>query len=418
MKLTRLALRNFRNIDNCLLVPDKNLNFLSGLNGQGKTSILEAICYLATLRSFRGAKPFELMKWNSQFSEIACTVSDELDSTLNTEIKVTFTGGGSSNNKTTQVASVNGKTYKSSIQYLSRRFLPSLGAPLGSNGFHAIVFNPSDHDLIRGTPSIRRSYLDRVLAANDIEYLHNYQKYQRVLVQKNALLKAGQRQPQRDSGILMGFSEILVKCAAQMTFKRLEWKKRVSPFFNNALKQIVFEQVSDESEFKANIGLRYLSDWVPEIDYEMDHFSGHNAASLLELLERTFWDSLSQLEAIEWKVGHSLIGPHRDDWVFTLGPDKQMKGYSSQGEIRSVLLALKLAEVELFRETTGGCKPLFLLDDFSSELDHERRGFLLSFLSRMDLQVFITSTEEACFSGRRYWISNGELKEIRKHDGR
>ena len=104
---------------------------------------------------------------------------------------------------------------------------------------------------------------------------------------------------------------------------------------------------------------------------------------------------------------HSLVGPHRDDWAFFLG-SQALKGHGSQGEVRSALLALKLCEIDPFRNETGH-RPLFLLDDFSSELDQERRAFLLRYLTETDLQVFVTTTEAATFAGKRFWVVNGRF---------
>jgi DNA replication and repair protein RecF len=118
-----------------------------------------------------------------------------------------------------------------------------------------------------------------------------------------------------------------------------------------------------------------------------------------------------------------LAGPHRDDWSFFYG-EQALRGHGSQGEVRSALLALKLCEIELFRSATGH-RPLFLLDDFSSELDRERRGFLLRFLLESDLQVFVSTTEESYgergdwASGRSYQVqqvSNGSLVHGKSSD--
>jgi DNA replication and repair protein RecF len=140
------------------------------------------------------------------------------------------------------------------------------------------------------------------------------------------------------------------------------------------------------------------------------HFAGQGHLPSLELLEQVFWSKVSALEAAERKTGHSLVGPHRDDWAFFLG-NQTLKGHGSQGEVRSALLALKLSEIELFRNRTGH-RPLFLLDDFSSELDRERRSFLLKYLTETDLQTFVTTTEDSpLYIGKRYWVSNGAIEE-------
>jgi len=152
---------------------------------------------------------------------------------------------------------------------------------------------------------------------------------------------------------------------------------------------------------------------IPNNDLNSGHFAGQDPRPSVEILEQSFWTRLNALEEAELRTRSSLVGPHRDDWAFFLG-DHVLKGHGSQGEVRSALLALKLSEIELFRERTGH-RPLLLLDDFSSELDRERRSFLLRFLSETDLQVFITTTEDAVAwvkpIGKRFQVSNGLLAE-------
>jgi DNA replication and repair protein RecF len=407
MNLESLTLRNFRNVEESTLRADRHLNFLVGANGQGKTSFLEALSYIATLRSFRGAKTEEVVKWGSESSEISCVLTSavaEPESPLwKTDLGVVFAlsrseHSGERKTRSSKVAIINGKPFRSSTQYLSQRF----GA--FELGFHSVIFNPSDHDIVRGEPSIRRSYLDRVLAAEDLEYLKVLQKYQRLLEQRNALFKQEIR-PSRDH--FLGFTEPLAQYAAVLTYKRLDWMERLLARLNGVVHQIA----PNQPDLKAV----YVSSWVPKIgnlccsnnDLDSVHFAGQEDRPSLEKLEQAFWSQLSVLEEAEFKARTSLVGPHRDDWTFFLG-NQVLKGHGSQGEVRSALLALKLCEIELFRKRTGH-RPLLLLDDFSSELDRERRAFLLRFLLETDLQVFVTTTEDVFQVGKRYHVLNGKL---------
>ncbi|MBC7693008.1 MAG: DNA replication/repair protein RecF [Methylotenera sp.] len=394
MKVEKLTLRNFRNIEQSSLHPHAHLNFLVGINGQGKTSFIEALSFLSTLRSFRGAKNDEVIRWDTEWSEISCILSE---GDWKTEIKVTFSKQG---NRSSKVAFINGKAYKSSTQFLSQRF--------GSFelGFHTVVFNPSDHDLVRGEPSIRRSYMDRVISAEDLDYLTTLTKYQRLVDQRNALLKNEVRVSKE---LLAGFSEPLVSYGAQITYKRLQWIQRLKEHLNPVAHQIAPRQ--------PDLAAFYTSNWVPNFtDLSIcnnklgtSDLAGQSSQPSLEILEQSFWKQLSVLGDAELRSRSTLVGPHRDDWVLYLGP-QVLKGHGSQGEVRSALLALKLSEIELFRKRTGH-RPLLLLDDFSSELDRERRSFLLRYLSETDLQVFVTSTEEPPFEGKRFWVSGGTLTE-------
>jgi DNA replication and repair protein RecF len=400
-KVRKLVLKNFRNIRETEFQPDPKLNFLVGLNGQGKTSVLEALGYVATLRSFRGSKAPEVIHRDCEQADIRCEISAE-NGEWQSELRVAFQMADAERKRAKKTAYINGKAFHSSTQYLSQRF--------GSMelGFHTVIFNPSDHDLVRGEPSIRRAYLDQVLSAENVEYLRAIQKYQRLLTQRNAILKQSEGSPNPSQrSVLLGFSEQLAQVAAAITFERLSWVKRFAANVNNVMQQIAPNQPI--------VRVFYASSWVPEIEnlcignnaLDGHDFTGLSEVPSLELLEQVFWKKLSSLESAEWRIGHSLVGPHRDDWVFYLGATP-LKSFGSQGEVRSALLALKLSEIELFQSRTGH-QPLLLLDDFSSELDRNRRSFLLRYLTETELQVFVTTTEDSVFAGKRFWVSNGQI---------
>ena len=425
MKIEKLVLRNFRNIQETVLQPEPTINFLVGSNGQGKTSLIEAIGFLSTLRSFREAKAASIVRNECTQAEVICSVASE--STARVE-EISSTDGHTlessqqlhkspqindlwktelrvllekiDEHKASKKAFINQKLYRSSTHYLSQRF--------GSFelGFHSVIFNPSDHDLVRGTPAVRRAYLDRTLAAEDIDYLKALQKYQRLLDQRNILLKS--KEPVSEA-VLAGFTEPLCSVGSLLTHKRLEWVQRLASILSKTLQRIAPNQ--------PQLRLAYLSNWAPSCgDFSFNnnelysvHFTGQGHVASLELLEQSFWSKISALSTAERRSGCTLVGPHRDDWAFFLG-DQALKGQGSQGEVRSSLLALKLSEIELFRERTGH-RPLFLLDDFSSELDRERRSFLMKFLTETDLQTFVTTTDDSSLVGKHFWVRNGAVMD-------
>ena len=238
MKVEKLTLRNFRNIEESTLEPDPQLNFLVGANGQGKTSFLEALGFIATLRSFRGSKAAEVIRWGTQASDVLCTLAsdgstEDGDGSWKTDLKLSFVQVDPAHQKATKVAFINGKAYKSSTSYLSQRFGHF------ELGFHAVVFNPSDHDLVRSEPSIRRNYLDRAIAAENVEYLKALSKYQRILEQRNAVLKSD-TPVSRD--VFLGFTEPLAQYAALLTYKRLEWIQRLTEGLNDTVHRIAPHQ--------------------------------------------------------------------------------------------------------------------------------------------------------------------------------
>ena len=400
MKVEQLVAKNFRNIRESTFYPCPGVNFLVGSNGQGKTSFLEALGFLSTLRSFRNSKAIDVVRQGTTESTISCvlTAHDPSSGSWRTDLKVHFQSSPLPQAKVQKTALINEKPFRSSTLFLSQRF--------GSAhlGFHTVIFNPSDHDLIRGEPSHRRSYIDQVIAAEDVEYLKVLQKYHRILIQRNALLKTGSTPSQE---LWQGFTEPLCHFGSVLTHKRLNWINRINPLLKSTMKGLTAS--------KRDVRMGYLSNWVPEIQnlsfnnnkLNSNPFAGQVELPSLKLLEESFWSRLAAVNAAERKIGHSLVGPHRDDWML-FQDDQVLKGKGSQGEIRSALLSLKLSEIDLFRRETGN-RPVFLLDDFSSELDRERRSFLLQFLLETDLQTFVTTTEESSFVGERYWVKNGDI---------
>jgi DNA replication and repair protein RecF len=402
VKVEKLVLRQFRNISESEYYPASSINFILGDNGQGKTSTLEALGFLSSLRSFRGSKTPEVIQWGANQAEVSCVLVSGLSEAAQdwkTDLKVVFSYTDPEKLRASKVAFINNKPFKSSTQYMSQRFSQF------QLGFHSVTFNPSDHDLVRGDPATRRSYIDQILSAEDSNYLLTLQRYKRILDQRNAWLKSSET-PSRD--VLAGFSESMTREGAYLAYKRLEWLSKLQNYLNEIVHKIAPKQPL--------LRMFYVSSWVPEIaglslisdDLSSRHFAGHSALPSLEHLEQAFSKKLASLEAAELRARHSLVGPQRDDWMFTLGT-QILKGHGSQGETRSALLALKLSEVELFRNTTGHL-PIFLLDDFSSELDRERRSFLLDFLDQRDLQVFVTTTEDSFSVGKQVWVVNGDFK--------
>lgn len=393
MKIREIRLRNFRNIESLSFSPAAQLNFLIGDNGQGKTSILEGLSYLSTLRSFRGAKSDEMIRHHENWAEVACSVTIPQGQN---DFKITFV---EKEGRTSKTAFIDGKPIRSSTQYLSSRFGQI------EIGFHSIVFNPSDHDLIRGEPAIRRAYLDRTLSAEDPDYLKTLSRYQKALEQRNALLKNDVR-PSPE--YLSGFTETLIECGAIIARSRLDWLDRLRKNLDNTLRKIVPEALP--------LRAFYLSAWIKKnkgisiasVDFDPSQFPLQNTLPLLEFFQAEFREALEAQRDAEWRAGLTLVGPHRDDLALFYG-NQPLRGHGSQGETRSALITLKLCEIDLFRKKTGHL-PILLLDDFSSELDRSRREFLLRYLSETDLQVFVTSTEEPPFEGKVFRVKNGMVE--------
>jgi DNA replication and repair protein RecF len=227
-------------------------------------------------------------------------------------------------------------------------------------------------------------------------------RYKKTLEQRNRVLKEGNS---RFHSVLSDFTEALLDSGSRMIHARLAWLQDRSAAVPRLAAHIAPKQPP--------IGLKYHFRWkAPEStlpsengDLTQIHFAGHTPLPSLEDLYRSMKASLRSLEHQEWRLGSSLVGPHRDDWFMEMDRNP-LRTHGSQGEIRTALLALKLAEIESFRRVTGH-RPILLLDDFSSELDLDRRRFLMDFLQTTDLQVFISSTESVGLPGKKFSVVSG-----------
>ncbi len=384
----------FRNIRSAHLEFDPSLNFFFGLNGQGKTSLLEAISYLGELSSFRTSRAEDLIADGETRSRIQCELTQD---GLKSSISVDLT---TQDGKVRKEAVLNGKKIHSTSHFLKSRFGPIAA------GFHAIAFNPSDHELIQGDPANRRSYLDRIIASENPEYIAVVSRYKKSLENRNRLLKDEVFSPRA----LEAFTEVLVESGAEVALYRLHWLSkavRVLPQYG--------EKIAGSAGF---FEARYETNWavdVTEITKEFgemgyDLFSGQGYIERLQFLKNRLNDGLKQKAHVERQAGMTLIGPHRDDWSL-LFRGTRLKSHGSQGEMRSALLALKLTEIELFQSASHQ-EPVLLLDDFSSELDRNRRESLLQFLKETPLQVFVTATEmpEAMVRGRVFRVHEGRFE--------
>lgn len=386
MKLKNLAIRNVRNIGEVSIPCGVGIHFIHGLNGQGKTSILESIYLLSNLRSFRDSDVSALLKQGEELGRVRGDF--ELAPGTHAELKVELVRGPYRFEKR---AYINQKLSRSAVDYFGLKLNHS---PIQ---FHAINLNPASTDLVRGDPGIRRTYLNQSVSSENPAHLDVLKHYQKSLDQKNALLK---QEGGMDESLLAILNENLALSGAKIILGRLEFLKKIHPHLLEFLKNIAPRQAPVYSAYKSG---------------ETLYFTGHFELPALKNLVENLHQKLVEKKPQERLRKTSLVGPHRDDWVFKSGASREgaldLVDVGSQGEIRSVLLALKLAELEEFEKSTG-VQPVLLIDDFSSELDATRRSFLLKFLKDSRLQIFVTSTDDLSQS----FESSGTL--IRMDQGR
>jgi len=344
MLLERISAQGFRNLSGeaeC----SSGLNILTGENGQGKTNWLEAIAVLASARSFRTGRLQEAIRFGEEQAFVSGAVRESPEIVRDLRIAIA---------PTTRTALVNGK--KEPIS----RYLGQL---------NAVVFNSDELEVVRGTPEARRRFLDDGIVSLHPPFVQVFSDYTRVLRQKNALLQRSRDEEwplARLSEGLQPWNEQLGKLATRIHRARVRFVDRL----NEVLHKHLF-------------GREELS-----IVYRSSLEGKGDLAAYEELITERL-DVRLQAELVS---GHALIGPHRDDMELTFdGHD--LRKFGSAGQQRSALLLLQLANITVFHATRGEY-PLFLIDDIDAELDYERIGKLLDFLSGKT-QTFITTSKES-----------------------
>ena len=317
-----------------LIEPHPRFNVLSGDNGQGKTNVLEAIYLLGTLRSFRAGKTEEMVRFGAESALVRARV-EKLETTR--MLEVTLAPGH-------KHARVDGKGARASDYF---------------GGFNVVLFAPEDLRLPKGAPAGRRRFVDRAVWNAHPAYLGEVQTYEKVLRSRNAVLRDG-----GDTSMLEVYDEQLAKAAVAIVTRRRALVEELGPRVRAA-----FERVTQTG---LALGIGY--------ETELD----------ISNIEDSLRTRLVQERRRDLARGSTSSGPHVDDLELVLD-GKSAKLYASQGQLRAIVLALKIAEIEFLREKLGD-SPVLLLDDVSSELDPKRNAQLFDFLKSVPCQAFITTT--------------------------
>ena len=374
MVLQHLKIYNLRCYDQAEVDLDSKFNVIIGLNGQGKTSLLESIGLLSFFKSFRGAKNNEILRLNQNEGRVSGKVSHE---GLEFEIDVKVWPHR-------KQASFNGKSCKYLSEYVGK--------------LSAVSFAPSDIEIIRGAPENRRGWLDRLAQIFSPTHVDDVSNYQKNLDQRNKLLReyASGRISQLGSEFDI-WTEQLAFFGSKITANRIyAARQSVSEIERH------YERISNE---KIPVILQYFREGFSEEESGQLDVS-HDTFSTSEDYHSSLKNKLEVVLQKDRILGSTSVGPHRDDLeVFMAG--NLAKAFGSQGEVRSLMLAMRLAEVEKHKEVKG-YSPLLLIDDFSSELDAKRRKFLLEYLTDSGSQVFLTTTEEVRL-GKIFQVNEGRI---------
>jgi DNA replication and repair protein RecF len=333
MRLRKLTLRHFRNAGFAALEFSGRRHFLVGANGQGKTNLLEAAGLVTALRSFRTTDNKLLIGHGQQCAALAWVLEHEKQGETHVTLKLRHDG---------------------KELWCDQARVTKLGDYLGK--FPTVVFSSQDLQLVRGAPALRRRWLDLTLAAMDAGYLRALQTATRALAERNALLKTGRA----GAAELGAFEQALAPAAAELIARRAAGLKALEKEMKSA-----YARLADDAE---PTGLAYEP-----------NFPDPSAEALLARLEAG--------RARDQQFRTTLVGPHRDDFHFTV-KHTAAKDFASEGQQRSLVLALRIAQAAWFQEKSG-VRPVLLADDVLGELDPARRT---RFWSALDPEAQIIAT--------------------------
>lgn len=362
MRINSISLENFRNISSLTLEFD-DVNIIWGENAQGKTNLIEAIYLFTGAHSFRSIKDKELIKFGEEKSRLSLEFFSN-DRVQNAELEIAQR----------KKAWLNGVAKKSAVSF--------------GDEIKAIIFSPVHLTMIKDGPSERRKFIDNALCQLKSNYACLLKSYNRLLLQRNAVLKKSESLEQAEL-FLNIWDESLAKTGAKIIYQRLKYIEAIKPYITD-----IFNGLSSGRE---KIDLKYIG----ADEYNAD----------IEDIEKKLLGSISSHHKADFFNQTTTKGPHRDD-IEILINEKSARAFASQGQQRSCVLALKLAEASLLKQMTG-IQPVALLDDVMSELDEKRQDYILNHIK--DCQVFITCCDKETVlklkKGKTFHIKDGNLLE-------
>ncbi|MBI4289172.1 MAG: DNA replication/repair protein RecF [Chloroflexi bacterium] len=405
MHIAHLKLTNFRNYRHLDLDLPARKIVLEGDNAQGKTNLLEALFFLATTRSPRASNERELIGWGGgdEFfpgARVAARVERaggplQLEIVLRAERLPRLAGAAGNNGDAASddylASLVTGARKQVRVNGVPRRAADVVGQ------MKVVMFSAPDIELVAGPPALRRRYLDVSLSQIDNRYLRSLQRYQRVLQQRNHLLRriqGGEARPEE----LAFWDQEIVQHGSYITLQRCDLLSSLGPLAREIHRGVTAGQEDLNVRYHPNL-----------------HQGWRDAPARAEALSDAFRKDLSKSLGREIAQGMSLVGPHRDDLQFLVkGVDMAM--YGSRGQQRAIVESLKLAEAQLMAERTGEA-PVLILDDVLSELDSLRQQQLLQAIDPYP-QVLITTTgpelipQDFLSQAIRYRVKSGTVSPV------
>lgn len=366
MYIQEIQLFSYRNYTRCQLEFSKGLNLCIGKNAQGKTNLIEAIYVLAFGKSYRTSKDKELIQWDEPFAKV---IGEIIRQKKNYTHEMIFFSKGK----------------KAKIDLIEQE---KLSQYIGN--FNVVMFAPEDLNLVKGSPQIRRRFLDMELGQISKAYLYHLSDYQKLLQQRNALLKKGLMQHLESDLLLLNvLTEQFIQKCVELTCFRFRFIEKL-----NQISEGIHGAMTKNQE---TIQLHYIPS-VKVLEIE-------NKSKIKE----DYTNFFSQIKEKEIRRGLSLFGIHRDDFSILVN-GKDVQSFGSQGQQRTASLSIKLAELEFIYQESGEY-PVLLLDDVLSELDEHRQRDLLHMVKNK-VQTFVTATtlggieEQIKENAKVFWVDH------------
>jgi DNA replication and repair protein RecF len=371
MIVKSLKIKNYRNFKEAEVELNESLNIFVGDNGQGKTNLMESIYLTSIGRTFRLNSENELINFHESNSII--TVQLEKNN-YNMKIELHL-----EKNKKKQVL-INGVKLDKTSEMIGI--------------LNNVIFTPDDMKIIKGSPNERRKFVNIDISQIKPKYKYLLNKYKKISTERNILLKNYYTKAQ-NKDIINIWNDYLVNIGTEIIYYRND--------YINKLKKYAVNIYADISGNKEKFDLNYLCNAGNINNMDKDDFKKH------------FYNKINDNLSHEIQNGTTMYGPHKDDIIIKIN-DKECKYFGSQGQQRSAILAVKLAEIEIIKEEIGEY-PILLLDDVLSELDNKRKGFLINYIQ--GIQTFITTTDDhdlniltKNYNKKKFHINEGKIGNI------
>lgn len=359
MNIKRLALCDFRNYENVVVDFDDGVNIIYGNNAQGKTNLLEAIYFCSIGKSMRTNKEREVIRMGKEIAKIKVDIAEN---NLKRTIEIVFS---KKNKKTIKINGI---------------AIHRIGELMGE--LPCVFFSPDGLKLIKESPEDRRRFMDIAISQTSKTYFYMLGKYEKVLDQRNKLLKSTTNLESIKNSIFI-WNEQLSEIGSKIIVSRINFLNALSPY--------------------AELAHQYLTNNDETLSLSYIGTTGENQ----EQIKKSLLSSLEKNLEKDFKLGFTSFGPHRDD-IKILVNDIDIKAYGSQGQQKTTALSMKLAELEIIKNQTGKM-PLLLLDDVFSELDPKRRQRLLKFCEKTQTLITCTDIDENDKFSKKIHIKNAKI---------